>query len=120
MHEQLPLRNLLHNTFLQKQKKNSAFSIRAFAKQVGLSPGSLSEFLRGKRNISYKLAQKVVETLTIPPDEAKTILSESFNRKENFKINYTELDMDQYYIIADWFHFAILSLVETKNSRNDV
>lgn len=120
MNEQFALRNLLHNTFLQKQKKNSKFSMRAFAVQAGISPTSLSRFLRGKRNISYKLAQKVVEKLTIPPNEAKTVLSESYNKKENLKINYTEVDMDQYYIIADWYHFAILSLIETKNFKNDV
>lgn len=120
MNNQLPLRNLLHNEFLQKRKKNPAFSIRAFARQAGISPGSLSEFLRGKRNISYKLAQKVVDKLTIPPDEAKSALTESFQKKESIKINYTELEMDQYYIIADWFHFAILSLVETKYFKNDI
>lgn len=119
MGEQVELQKLLLTIYSEKQKKNRAFSLRAFARQVGISPTSLSQFLSGKRRLSIKLATNIVKNLTLSPSRADAVLKTISNGKNQYKSTYTQIDMDQYHSIADWYHFAILSLLRTSDFQND-
>lgn len=122
---QLAIQKKLNEMFSETQMKNPAFSLRAFARRLELSPSALSEILKGKRRISKKMAGRVVTNLCLNPIEAKTILDlfpEKVSRKDlspNYRSPYQPLSMDQFHLIAEWYHFAILSLAETREFQSD-
>lgn len=124
-HAQLAIQKKLNETFSETQIKNPAFSLRAFARRLELSPSALSEILKGKRRISKKMAGRVVTNLCLNPMEAKNLLDlfpDKVSRKESsarYHSPYQPLSMDQFHLIAEWYHFAILSLAETKDFVGD-
>lgn len=108
------LRERLHIELLKKQEKNPSYSLRAFAKFLGVNPTTLSLFLNGKRNISSNTLQKIVEKLQIDEGTQQSLCIE-----ENNKNNYEELNFELLSTISDWFYFAILSLAETDGFKGD-
>jgi len=99
--------------------KNPLHSQRAFAQRLGLSSGCLSEILNGKRNFSNSLKKKIAEKLALSPKETldffESDLPSSLRSTEKDSYN---LSQDQFLLIADWWYFAILNLVNTKNFKN--
>lgn len=123
MTEQLALQNQLRDHFTEAQRKNSGFSLRAFAQRLKISPSSLSEILNGKRKVSQQLAAKILQNLGCDPREQNQILS-LFGNLSKKDLGFTDktkdalkLSADQFHVIGDWFHFAILSLSETRGFR---
>jgi uncharacterized protein (TIGR02147 family) len=128
MNEQMALQIKLRNTFREMQLKNSMYSLRAFAQKLGVSPSALSEIFNGKRSVSRKLAQKILLNMGCETSELEKILK-LFPGAEKSKINavdqndevsdYLTLSSDHFQLVSKWYHFAILSLIETKGFRAD-
>ena len=59
------VRNILLDRFLNIQKKNPRFSIRAYGRKLGISSAALSEILRGKRKVSHDKALGIAEKLKL-------------------------------------------------------
>lgn len=126
MNAQAALQNLLQTRFLELQSKNPSFSLRAFAKKLGLSPSAASELLRGQRRASRKLAERIAQRLMLDPqethrvlrhfDEAKGRSNASGSTPEASK-EYLKLTADQFTLISEWVHYAILSLIETQDFK---
>jgi uncharacterized protein (TIGR02147 family) len=124
---QLSIQKLLHEKFSEIRLRNPSFSLRAFAQRLDISPSALSEVLNGKRAVSEKWIPKLAERLSLSPREIKK-LQKSFADTEALKTGgakkealkaYTEITMDQYHMISDWFHFGILSLAETADFKDE-
>lgn len=115
----IPIQKLLTEKLLEARTKNPAYSLRAFAKRIGISPSMLSEVLSGKRNAAEDTARKIALRLHLSPEEAQKVLAPYTNRRlglshpTSSRAAYTQLSMDQYWVISEWYHFAILSLAET-------
>ncbi|MCR9203664.1 MAG: TIGR02147 family protein [Halobacteriovoraceae bacterium] len=119
------IQRILIREFGNAQARNPSFSQRAFAKRLGLSSGATSNLLNGKRKISKKMAQQLVERLSLDPVEKEDLL-ESLSKKEKkgpknlikpVKRSKTEkkLSLDQFEIVANPLHFTLLSLLELKS-----
>lgn len=65
----------LLDQLLRKKEKNPSFSLRAFARQLGVSPALLSQVTRGHKVISERLAQRVVERLRLTEEETHAFLA---------------------------------------------
>ena len=50
--------------------------MRAFAQALELSPGQLSELMRGKRKLTLKGALKIAQKLNLAPEESERFLDE--------------------------------------------
>jgi uncharacterized protein (TIGR02147 family) len=125
MNEQLALQNLLRKRFGEIRTANPAFSLRAFARKLGLDSGALSSFMNGKRRVSRKMAGKIADAMGLDPQERSEVLS-GFKESSHSAapvsgetLKYLQLTADQFRIIAKWHHFAILSLMETKGFKSD-
>ncbi len=59
----LELRSYLEKEYKTRLKLNSSYSKRAFARDLGLSPTSLNDFLLGKRNLGLKNIDKIFKYL---------------------------------------------------------
>ncbi len=101
--------------FERLKAKNSRFTLRAMANRVKLSPGRLSELMSGKRRITPKAAQKIAVQLGLDPRRQAQFVATA---QAPVRHQYRRLELDQFSVIADWYHFAILSLMETKNFRS--
>jgi uncharacterized protein (TIGR02147 family) len=114
-------RNFLATELARRCKTNPRYSLTRFAKTLSMSPAALSLFLSGKRNISKKLAAQVVARLGLEPQIGQAFLN-GCNQIHNLDFQqidinkeYETLLLDKYEIISDWQHYAILSLIETKD-----
>src|SRR5690348_3475297 len=67
-------RTLLKNELEQRVTRNSSYSLRAFARDMNLSPQMLSLVLSGKKNISQEIAGNMIEGLELNPEEASHFL----------------------------------------------
>ena len=64
----------LFNELDRRLQHNSRYSQRAFARDLKLSPGALSEILHGKRPITAKLVFKLQKSLGLNPVEVHHLL----------------------------------------------
>src|SRR4051812_37048819 len=75
MSAQTAIQKKINERLNEAKLKNPSFSIRAFAKRLGVSPTTLSLLLSGRRRISPKLAASLVDRLDLSPAEARALLS---------------------------------------------
>lgn len=99
-----------------KQRANPHYSLRAYARDMELHPGSLSSIIQGKRALPMKDAAKVASKLRLTADERSRFM-ESLLRKRALldDIKVVEdgrfiLDESYYKVIAEWEHYALLEL----------
>ncbi|MEQ1878807.1 MAG: TIGR02147 family protein [Bdellovibrionia bacterium] len=101
------LKDLLSLEFNERSKRNPAYSLRAFAKQLGVDSSYLSKILTGKRKLSKRAELGFAKKLNWDPEKLKSLSKSEFQ----------QIEMDQFKIISDWYHFAILELVHTESFR---
>jgi uncharacterized protein (TIGR02147 family) len=117
--------NWLRSEYEKRLAKNPAFSIRAFARFLNMSPGHLSDVLSEKRPLTPRLAMKLLDLLEADPESYKSILKALKAKRSKSTIKpssadiYVDLGPDAFAAIADWQHFAILSLIKLKSFRRD-
>lgn len=125
MKHQLAVQQLLQTRFTEAKVKNPSFSLRAFARKIGLSHAMTSRVLSGKRQVSSTLARKIAEALLLDPQETSELLSLFPNKKlkrnptDTVDPQYLQLTADHFKMISDWHYFAILSLLKTHDFKND-
>lgn len=112
------LQDLLISELEQRRIKNPSFSVRALAKKLNMSHSAVSEIINGKRSVSEKLAGKIADRLMLDPKQKDDLMTK-FNSQKTRLTTALQLTADQYRIIADWYHFAILSLSETDSFKGD-
>lgn len=111
-------------------ERNPRYSIRAFAKALNVDVGALSRILSGKQIPSFKLAQTLLAALNLEAEEldqfmdsvAETQKGRNLERLSPLVRKYktkltdakpSDLSIDLYRILADWYHVAILELTFT-------
>ena len=114
-------RELIREEFSKRKQRNPAFSLRAFARWLEISPAQLSQMITGKRPITLQTMRKISDRLGLSPLERKAVLaavanSEAIAPEERRSLHLRE---DQFRVIADWYHFAILSLTRIKGASAD-
>jgi uncharacterized protein (TIGR02147 family) len=115
----------LKSDFKQRVGRNPSYSLRAFARDLGISAGAASEILSGVRPLSRRFIRTVLPRL---PLSAKTKESVEVLLKletGGAPLAYEaieasdEINEIRYQILASGLHFAILSLTETADFRSD-
>lgn len=121
------LREKLRAEFSARATKNPSYSLRAFAKHLGVSHSLLSLILSGQRAPSLKVLEAFIERLAIVPEEAQLLRQEGTERKNNKKSSsksksavertYSKISLDRFALISEWQHYAILSLLEVEDTE---
>jgi uncharacterized protein (TIGR02147 family) len=130
MTAQALIQQRLRQKLLEAKIKNPRVSVRSLAKQLSVPAGTLSLVLLGKRPISRKLALKFADALFLDPIERAKIEADfekkktlSKSRKEpasdRWKPENLRLSADQFHVMKDWWHYAILNLITTDEFRDD-
>lgn len=103
----------------RRKAKNPAYSLRAYARHLGLSPAQLSQILSGKRSITLKSYRQIAEILKFSPLESLQFLEELGGPRTQVAITDLQVSDDQFRFISDWWHIGILTLAQIKKSRKD-
>lgn len=131
MQEQLSLQKFLQARLEELRIRNPQYSRRAFSRRLGLSPGAISDIFNGRRRVSYKLARKITDRLGLDPQERTELLSPFMAKtlgtitrsdaagSEILDSDYLQLSTDQFRVIGDWYHFAILVLMRSRGFKSD-
>ena len=125
-------RSYLKAIFITRSKKNSRFSLRAFAQNLGISHSTLSQIFNGNRNLSRETTVQIAEKLKLNSLETeyfcllvelesavkletKNMLLNRINRlRPEGASEANLLSVDSFKMISDWYHYAILQILKIK------
>ena len=125
------VRTLLKEELEKRRLRNSAYSLRAFARDMGISQPQLSLVLSGRRPLTTAQAKKTSILLRLNESQERELMEATMTRasgqvqarlEELEKIreakSFKDLEYDRYASVAKWFHLPILVLVTTKDFKN--
>ncbi|MCX6126345.1 MAG: TIGR02147 family protein [Proteobacteria bacterium] len=129
-HAKIDHRQFLKLELSRRIEANPRYSMRGFAKHLGLDSGYLSNVMTGKRHLSIGAAQKVVTALNLSDVEAQLIFESASDRSVPGQgigsnqplaqaLAQKELDADTYATISDMLHYLILEATFLENFRPD-
>lgn len=108
----------LNTFFLKRKKKNSKYSMRAFARDLSMTQGRLWELMQGRYVPGKKVTDRLANTLGLS-DHQRTKLAELvIQSKIGNRPTLRELKNDDFALVSDWEHFAIFNLLATKNCQS--
>lgn len=130
-------RDILEDELSTRRQNNPAYSVRAFARDLGISSPRLSNILNKKQGLSVESAREIAKRLKIPEGKkrwfylsAGALHSRSDKERKEFqkKIKeikneskvYSEISMEYFTIVSEWYHFAILELTLLKTFQYDI
>jgi len=115
----------LQEEFNRRVRLNSRYSLRAFARLLGISSGSISEILKKQRPISLKNASKIIKALSLTTVEGRKFIElvQIARIDKNdvvtqnvstvaFNIKKKNLDQDTFALVSEWQNFALLNLLD--------
>lgn len=113
---------VLKDSLLSRQRLNPSYSIRAYARDLGLNSSTLSQILNGKRPLPQKSSKVIAQKLNLD-EKSSTLFVESINRSstslDDIKIAPLDqrfmLDDSYYRVIAEWEHYAVLDLFDLED-----
>jgi uncharacterized protein (TIGR02147 family) len=129
MNEQTRIQQLLLQKYTELRAKNPQFSVRALAKKLDMQPTATNEILKGQRRVSRVIAEKIADNLGLDPSERTDLLKDfplkpkrntQASRARTKDLEVLKLNSDQFELISEWAHFAILSLMRLKSFKSDV
>ena len=124
-------RDILTEELDKRIKVNPAYSMRAFASKIGISPSRLSEILNMKQGLSSKSAAVISKNLNFDSYKTKyfELLVESSQSRSPYKkmkakeelLNFqkkmiTTVPLDQYRFISDWQYYTLIEIFKTDNA----
>lgn len=121
----------LSSEYARRRQVNARYSQRAFARQIGLSPGELSEVISGKRRLSLKSALRIARSLGLNSTETKHLVhlaqvekSRMFGESDLLEPIVQSLDSqniseDIFFLVSAWYCFAILNLADCEGFKWD-
>lgn len=114
---QQSIARILESEFERRQRTNKAYSIRAFARDLDFHPGSLHGILRGSRLVPRKKMKDLLHTLSYSASQIDSIL-ESIHLSSQ-KDAKTLCELAFYEVIAEWEHYAILTLMDSYSFQSN-
>ncbi len=119
--ECLDARSLLRLELQKRLATRPRYSLRAFAKALKVSPATLSLILSGKLEVSDYVKNKTIDALNLTEKQIQFLLNSPKASKVQKKdrSHVQEMTWDIFSVLSEWYHFAILSLLELKDSTLD-
>ncbi|MGE0615628.1 MAG: TIGR02147 family protein, partial [Bacteriovoracia bacterium] len=121
-------RDYLKTVLAERIMENPAYSLRAFARWLGVAPSLLSDVANGNKNFSQSTAARVARKLGLNPSETEyfclLVQQEKAKNPEaravvasrlstlNPHRETQDLSVDTFRAIADWYHIPILAMTE--------
>ena len=110
--------HLLKRELEGRRLRNPAYSLRAFARDLGVSVTALSDGVNAKRALSRKNRAKLAKAFLLSPEEEAQLFEKPVPAEKPAD-PHELLSEDIFRMIGEWHYFAILNLAKTKDSRAD-
>ncbi len=124
-------REYLRREYRARVQRRPLYSQRAFARDLGLSPSSLTDYLKGNIRFSAGRIQQIGKSIGLTAEQCQhwiDLIDSQHSRDESAKsmaqvrvkarlqAQSHSLTMEQYTVISDWYHFAYLELIEMNSA----
>jgi len=103
------IRKLLKDELYSRIENNPSYSLRAFARDLNIDHGTLSQIISGKRTLTLRNYLRMEPSLSITEEQKKSLRQEVCNEYSDF----TTYDDQQITTLNKWYHTAILELMDT-------
>lgn len=113
------VREILLSEMEKRKSRNTLYSMRAFARDLGVGLGTLSEVMSGKRKLSKSNLMKVLQSLDLTAEQKKALSGVVPKRERTAEEEHQLLLEDQFKLISDWYYLGILNLAKIKNNKAD-
>ncbi len=110
------LRDLLKEELSTRQANNPKYSLRAFASQLGVNHSALSEVISGRRRLSAKAVESILDKLEIQKKN-KLALLEAHSINPNA---YQKISNDRIENADAWYFDSLLELTSVDGFKSDV
>ncbi len=103
----------LNSELAKRKKTNSSYSLRAFARDVGINHSLLSRIMASKLEVSSKMVERISENLTFTEEELSEIKKEmTFKKRFSSLSDLTlseikALSVEDFKSIQQCYHYAI-------------
>ena len=130
---ELTFEKYLTSIFEKRCQRNQSYSLRAFARDLGIPSANLSRAISGSRGFS-KITLKQISTRLALSEQERQLL-ESLCEKQFGKSKKTKIDAEiklkqvllyqlkiadeKVSLISDWYHMAILALIDSNSFKSD-
>lgn len=128
-------RDLLKREIERRCSKNARYSLRAFARDLRLSPSHLSGILGGRYGLSRRSAMEIADRIGLSRGEKEIFVEsvESQHARSHYgrqlarkklralrsdKAREKTLRLDLFQLVSDWYSFAILELTYLKTFQS--
>jgi uncharacterized protein (TIGR02147 family) len=117
----LDFREFLLNKLSFQCKGDKTYSLRRFASDLKVQPGTLSHVLSGKRKVTEKFILKLSPFLSLAPRQVEDFCNQA--RKNSAPLIpppvYQAIEQDVFEAVSEWHYDAILELTHLKNFKPD-
>ena len=126
----------LRTTYLKRNRVNPNYSLRAFARDLSVSPAFLSMVLSGKKLPSYQRARQMSVMLRLPGEEREDLLQAlnqsrargpypelygSLQANGHLSLpkssNYIDIEEEEFEALSIWYFLAIVELSLTEGFK---
>jgi plasmid maintenance system antidote protein VapI/DNA-binding MarR family transcriptional regulator len=111
----------LRRQYLQRRQKNPAYSLRAFGRHAGIPHSRISEIFAGKRPLTARMLTRATDYLGVDPESRRLLLQQAQGARRGGPAPVVDSyrEVDEFRSVSEWYHTAILSLIETKKFRSE-
>ncbi len=129
--DQIHYRQVLTTELEQRFSRNSRYSLRSFARDLAISPARLSDVMRGRYGLSGAAVFQIAKKLGWSNHESQHFCdlvegehARSAQKKREARerlrlrtshVHHQMLSLDSFKVISDWYHYAILELLEVED-----
>ncbi|MGZ3704130.1 MAG: helix-turn-helix domain-containing protein, partial [Bdellovibrionota bacterium] len=135
-HDTIPQHvSVLRREFETRASRNPGYSLRAFARDLDLSPAALSSLLNLKKGVSETRAQKIARRLALSRQESELFMlsavsnharagnvreqaKDKLNHALKARARRATIPVHQLEQIQNWFHLALLELVDVEGCEH--
>lgn len=125
--------DIMRDELQSRVLKNENYSLRAFARDLDLTSGNLSDIIKRKVGLSYEKASKISSKLNLTNEDQLLFLklveattapsgierAAALSEVLNYDSSYVTLNDDYYRVLTEWYYFALVELVRVIDFKND-
>src|SRR5687768_3374796 len=115
-------RLFLQEELVRRIRSKPGYSMRAFARFLGVDSSRLSKMLRGERPIKPHFVEAFGQRVGLSPEKIEAFKNQAEVRRarRNPRLPqrpYQQVGMDTFEVISDWQHSAIIELMRIREFR---
>jgi uncharacterized protein (TIGR02147 family) len=127
-------RTILREELEARCERNPRYSLRAFARDLGVTSSRLSEVMGGRYGLSREAAHEIAKKLSYNDEECRRfcdLVDAQHARAQKDRraakarldvnsVDYQQLTLDSFQVISDWYHYAILELTLVQDYEDNI